>query len=64
MTNEPLITVGGITAAVSALLALLVSFGVPLSDGQQTALLGLVGVLAPIAVALLARGRVTPVDKG
>ena len=63
MKNEPLVTVGGVTAAVAALLSVLVAFGVPLSDGQQTALLGLVGVLAPIAVALVARSKVTPVDK-
>ena len=61
MKNEPLITVGGITAAAAALLTCLVAFGVPLSDGQQTALIGLVGVLAPLAVAIFARSRVTPV---
>ncbi|RGC68412.1 hypothetical protein C5N14_13580 [Micromonospora sp. MW-13] len=56
--TEPLFTVGGITAAVTAVLALLLAFGLPLSDAQQTAILGLVAVLAPLVVAAIARGRV------
>ncbi|MFF3853694.1 hypothetical protein [Micromonospora sp. NPDC002575] len=56
--SEPLLTVGGVTAAGAAVLSLLVAFGLPVSDDQQTALLGLVAVLAPLVVAVLARGRV------
>ncbi|MCX4470437.1 hypothetical protein OOK41_08975 [Micromonospora sp. NBC_01655] len=56
--TEPLVTVGVLTAAVTAVLALLVAFGLPLSDAQQTAILGLVAVLAPLVVAAIARGRV------
>lgn len=57
-SREPLISVGGITAVVTALLAAFVAFGLPISDGQQAALLTLVGVLAPIAAALWGRGKV------
>ncbi|MDI5942547.1 hypothetical protein ABUL04_27450 [Micromonospora harpali] len=56
--SEPLLTVGGVTAAGAAVLSLLVAFGLPVSADQQTALLGLVAVLAPLVVAVLARGRV------
>ncbi|MFI1197681.1 hypothetical protein ACH4T9_31095 [Micromonospora sp. NPDC020750] len=56
--SEPLFTVGVLTAAVTAVLALLVAFGLPVSDGQQSAILGLVAVLAPLVVSLVGRGRV------
>ncbi|RCK68254.1 hypothetical protein DT076_16525 [Desertihabitans brevis] len=55
MNREPLFTVGGITAAVAAVLALLVAFGVPLTDDQQKAILGVVAALGPLAVALITR---------
>lgn len=60
MTNEPLITVASITAGVTALLSLLVAFGLDLSGEQQTAILGVVAVVAPVVVALVTRPRVTP----
>lgn len=57
-STEPLWSVGGVTAAVTALLAAGTAFGAPLTAGQQTAILGLVAVLAPLVVALVGRGRV------
>ncbi len=60
MSSEPLVTVASITAGVAAIIALLVSFGIPVTPEQQTAILGVVAVVAPIVVALVARGRVTP----
>jgi hypothetical protein len=63
MTNEPLWTVAGITAAVSAVIGLLTAFGLSLTETQSTAILGVVGVLAPVVVALVARSKVTPVAK-
>lgn len=63
MKNEPLITVATVTALVAAVLALLVSFGITLSDDQQKAILGLTAVVAPLVVAGFARSRVTPVHK-
>lgn len=56
--SEPLISVGGITAAVTAVIGLLVAYGLHISDGQQSAILGVVAVLAPLIVALLGRRRV------
>ncbi len=56
--TEPLFTVGSITALVTAVLALVVAFGLPVSDDQQTAILGVVAVAAPLVVAAVGRGRV------
>lgn len=61
MKTEPAITVGAITAGVTAALALLVSFGLNISTDQQTAILGVVAVLAPIVVGVVTRPKVTPV---
>lgn len=55
---EPLWSVGGITAAVTALLALVTAFGLDLTAEQQTAILGVAAVLAPLAVTLVGRARV------
>ncbi len=60
MKYEPLISISSIVAAATAIVALLVAFGVPLTEDQKVAILGLVGVLAPVIVALVTRGRVTP----
>ena len=51
--SEPVISAASISALVAALLSLLVEFGVPVTDGQQTAIQGLVAVLAPVAVILV-----------
>lgn len=55
---EPLLGVGAIVAAVTALLALLVAFGIHLTDAQQSAVLGFLAALAPLVTAWLGRGRV------
>ena len=60
MKHEPLISVSSIVAAATAVIALLVAFGVPLTEDQKVAILGLVGVVAPVIVALVTRGKVTP----
>lgn len=52
---EPVLTAAGISAAVAAVISLLVAFGVDLSEAQTTAILGVVAVLAPAAVALVRR---------
>jgi hypothetical protein len=41
--------------AVTAILAMLVSFGLPLSDDQQASVLTAIAVVAPIVLGLLAR---------
>ena len=51
-SSEPLWSVGGITAAVTALLGVVTAFGLPLTEAQQAA------VLAPLIVALVGRARV------
>ena len=55
---EPLVTTGTITAAVTAVIALIVAFGLPVSDDQQAAILGIVGVAAPLIVAFIGRSKV------
>lgn len=60
--TEPVLTTAGITAAVAAVIALIVAFGVELSEAQTTAILGVVGVIAPLVVTI-ARRYVTPNDK-
>ena len=61
--TEPAITVAAITAGVTAVLALLAAFGLPLTDQQQTAILGVVAVIAPLVVGFIARRLVVPVAK-
>jgi hypothetical protein len=61
--QEPAITAGTITALVAALLALVAAFGLPVTPQQRDAILGLVAVVAPIAVAVLVRPQVTPNKK-
>lgn len=56
--SEPLTKVGGVTAAVTAVIALLVSFGLELSHAQVIAILGVVAVLAPIVTTTWGRLRV------
>lgn len=60
MKTEPLVTLASITAGATALLGLLVAFGVPLTEEQQVAVLAVVAVAAPFVVALAGRGQVTP----
>lgn len=61
--DEPLLTVGGVTTAVTALLALLAAFGIPLTEDQQVAILGVAAVVAPVLVAVVARRWVSPAWK-
>lgn len=58
--SEPVWTTAGVTAAAAAIVGLLVAFGLPLTGDQQAAILGVVGVVAPLIVALVARNQVTP----
>lgn len=60
MKREPAITIGAVSAAVAAILALLTAFGVPLDDAQEKAILGVVAALGPIVTGLLIRRKVTP----
>ena len=57
-SSEPLFGIASMTAVATALIALLVAFGLPISADQQTAILGVVAVLAPLVVAVAGRSRV------
>ena len=61
MEREPLLTKASWVALVTAVIAVAVAFGLPLTDEQQKALIALAGVLSPVAAAVWARGQVTPV---
>jgi hypothetical protein len=58
MNTEPSAIVGTITAAVTAVLALLVAYQVDISQDQQTAILGVTAVVAPLVASLVIRTRV------
>lgn len=61
--REPTVIIGCITAAVAAVLALLVAFTVPISEAQQKAILGAIGPVALLVAVLVIRPKVTPNDK-
>lgn len=56
-SREPLITVGAITTAVTAVIGLLVAFGFNISGDQKATILGLLAALAPIVVGVIGRSR-------
>jgi uncharacterized RDD family membrane protein YckC len=56
--QEPLLTVGFVVPAATAVLYLLVQFSVPLTNGQQAAILGALAALLPIVTAAIGRRRV------
>lgn len=60
MTTQPVWSANLLVAIVTAVIALLVAFGFNLSDEQTAAILGLVGVLAPIVAAYWSNQRTTP----
>jgi hypothetical protein len=56
MKNEPIVTVAGLLAFVTALLALLNAFNVfHLTDEQTAQILAFVAVAGPVVIALVAR---------
>lgn len=61
-STEPAVTIGAISAAVAAVLACLISFGVPLTEGQTTALLGVVAAAGSLITGIVVRQYVTPVS--
>lgn len=55
---EPLVAPGTIVAVAAAIIGGVVAFGINLSPAQTGAILTIVGVLAPIAVAIWGRAKV------
>lgn len=60
IANEPLLSAAIVTSVIGALITLLRAFGVPLTPDQQQAISAFVALVAPIAMALYARPKVTP----
>lgn len=58
--REPAVIVGTITALVTAGVACAVAFGMDLTDDQQSAILGVAAVVAPLLAAIITRPKVTP----
>lgn len=58
MSTEPAAIIGAITGLVTAVLALIVAFGIDLDTSQQAAILGLVAALAPIIAGIITRQAV------
>lgn len=58
--SEPALTVGGITALVSAVLALAVVLGLALPAGFEAALLAVIAAGAPIVAGIVTRAKVVP----
>ena len=56
--TEPANLVATITAAVTAVIALLVAYGFDISTEQQVAILGVVAVLAPVVAGIVTRSKV------
>jgi hypothetical protein len=62
--NEPVFVICGAAASfITAVIALLVAFGVHVSTGQGAAILGVTGVVVNVVTALAARSKVTPTAK-
>lgn len=62
MRREPVITAASISAAASAIITLLVAFGLPLTDQQTAAVMGVVAIVGTLVPALISRQVVTPVQ--
>lgn len=60
-SKEPALSATSVAALVGAALVLLREFGVPLTEGQHTAIMAFAAVLLPIIAGLWTRSRVTPV---
>jgi hypothetical protein len=61
MTREPVMAATSLVSAIAAVLVLLRSFGVQITDDQYNAIINLVAIVGPIGAGLWARRRVTPV---
>ncbi len=58
MNREPAAIVASVTGAATAIIALVVAFGLDLTADQQTAILGVVAVAAPLIAGVVIRSKV------
>lgn len=58
--HEPAISIGSVSAVISAGLALAVVLGLDLPAGFEAALLAFVAAAGPVIAAIITRARVTP----
>lgn len=56
--TEPVLTRASIVTVATAVIGVLVAWGLPLDPGQQVAVLAVVGAVAPLALAWWARRHV------
>lgn len=61
MTNEPVAVITAVIALVSAIVALLPLFGVPLTAEQAAGIMAVVVAAGGVVSTLLIRSQVTPV---
>ena len=59
--HEPAMVLSGTGAVVTAVLVLLVSFGIPITMDQKAAINALVVVVITVGMGFLIRSRVSPV---
>ena len=62
MRREPAIIIGGVTAVIEAIIALVVALGLDLSPEVQASLMGLVAVVGTLAATLWTRESVYAPD--
>ena len=60
LESHPVITSATVTSLVTALMVLLVSFGIPITDDQRNAIISVVAIVAPFAVIWWAQRKTTP----
>lgn len=61
--RQPLAVLGGVGVAVTALIHLLVEFGIPITERQQTAVGGVVDAVGLLVILFLGHKAVTPNSK-
>ncbi|PWH05182.1 hypothetical protein DEO23_13965 [Brachybacterium endophyticum] len=57
--SEPAVTIGSLSAVISAVIALVVVLGVNLPEGLEAAIIGVVAAAGPIVAGLISRTKVT-----
>jgi hypothetical protein len=64
VNGEPVVTAAAVQACISAVLGLLVAFGVTVTDAQAAAILAVWATVGPLLFAVATRRHVTPTGRG